>query len=305
MDRMDLSAPPPGYAKGLIPRDFNVQPYGGVRGVAAFSLPIIPQSEWVDRMKSLNGQNLSDLRNIRGPNGGPIPSRDQNGKGYCWAHSGVSAMLLKRAFMNEPYADLSAYAIACKIKNYRDEGGNGIDGVQYTAEHGVPTSEFWPQQSMKSSNDNPATWANAALHKDYTWQDIDPSQMRSMFITALLLQHPVVFDSDPWGHSIAAMEMTMIGGMSAFDSREMDVGERIQLARDFVESHKIAHETTGHGRYLTQDEAEVWAGDKCRIWNSWGDGWKKNGTGIMPDDTGMPAIPNNAVALIATSASAT
>lgn len=298
-----LGAPPPGFATGLIPRDFAAQPYG-LCGVAAFSLPTIPQTEWVDRMKSLNGQNLSDFRN-KGMNGSPIPSRDQNGKGYCWAHSGVSAMLLKRAFMNQPYADLSAYAVACIIKGYRDQGGNGIDGVQFSAQRGVPTAQFWPQKSMDRKNDNSDTWANAALHKDYTWQDVDPSQMRAMFITAMLLQHPTVFDSNPWGHSIAAMEMTMIGGMNAIDNREMDVGERRQLGASFVENHKIAFELTGRGRYLALDEAEVWAGDKCRIWNSWGDSWKANGTGVMPDDTGMPAIPDNAVVIVATSASMT
>lgn len=298
-----LGVPPPGYSTGLIPRDFALQPHG-LAGVEAFDLPIIPQSEWVERMKALNGQNISDIRN-KGNNGSPIPSRDQNGKGYCWAHSGVSAMLALRALMNEPYADLSAYAVACIIKGYRDQGGNGIDGIQFMGDKGVPTAEFWPQKSMNRSNDNPQTWANAALHKDYLWRDINPSQMRAQFITAMLLQKPTVFDSNPWGHSICAMEMTQIGGMSALGGSEMDVSERRQLGATFVENHKIAFEMTGLGRYLPLDEAEVWAGDKCRIWNSWGDGWKSNGTGVMPDDTGMPAIPDNAVALIATSASMT
>lgn len=301
---MNLGDPPSGYSKGLILRDMAVQPYGMCADVAAFSLPPMDPSEFVPRMKALNGQNLSDIRN-KGNNGNPIPSRDQNGKGYCWAHSGVSAMLLARAKMNQPYADLSPYAIACIIKGYRDQGGNGIDGVQFTAQRGVPTAQFWQQKSMSKSNDNPATWENAALHKDYTWQDLDPSQMRAQFITAMLLQFPTVFDSNPWGHSIAAMEMVMIGGMNAIDNREFDVVDRIALAATFVENHKIAFELTGRGRYLYQQEAEVWAGDKCRIWNSWADSWKANGTGVMPDDTGMPAIPDNAVALIATSASMT
>ena len=122
-------------------------------------------------------------------------------------HSGVSAHLLARAYMNEPYADLSAYAGACMIKNFRDEGGWGGEGVEFEATKGVPTSEFWPQQSMSRGNDNPKTWENAALHKYVRWMDLDPNNMLDQLVTAALLDCPVVSDFNWWSHSVCTADI--------------------------------------------------------------------------------------------------
>jgi hypothetical protein len=109
---------------GTIPRDFMRCPLGYIAHARAWDLELIPESEWQARLDE-QIKDKAQLSNVRdtGMNGQPIPSRDQNGKGFCWAHSGVSAHLIARAVMGEPYADLSAYALACIIKKYRDEGG--------------------------------------------------------------------------------------------------------------------------------------------------------------------------------------
>lgn len=192
---------------GLAPRDWNQNPYGSLYYAKPWNFPLIPRSEWQDRIndRTQRKAQLSDVRN-RGMYGQPIPSRDQNGKGYCWAHSGVSAHLVARALMNEPYADLSAYAVACIIKGYRDEGGWGGDGVEFEATRGVPTSKFWPQQSMDKSNDNASTWADAAKHKYVEWYDLDPNAMLDQLMTALLSNMPVVSDFNWWSHSVATID---------------------------------------------------------------------------------------------------
>src|SRR5262245_4800535 len=88
---------PRGQGFGLVPRDWKKTPlYAGASAVVDF--PLIPRSEWAERAADQikNKSRLSDIR-MRGNNGKPIPSRDQNGRGYCWAHSGTSALLLLRA----------------------------------------------------------------------------------------------------------------------------------------------------------------------------------------------------------------
>jgi hypothetical protein len=203
--------PPNGYAKGLVPRNFSTHPVGYLGAIARpFDIPLIPESEWQSRLDAqiaTKGQ-LSNIRN-QGNNGQPIPSRDQNGKGYCWAHSSVSAMLIARAVAGEPYADLSAYAVACIIKGYRDEGGWGAESLQWIAENGVPTSQFWPQQSMSRSNDNPAMRANAKLHEFRDWMDLEPRN-KAQFVTCLLLGMPVITDLNWWSHSICTLDLVSI-----------------------------------------------------------------------------------------------
>lgn len=190
-------------AKGLKLRDFAVKPYGCFAFAPAFDIPLIPESEWQSRLDALiqNKALLSDVR-MTGAFGGMIPSRDQNGRGYCWCHSGVSAHLLARARMGEPYADLSAYAIGCMVKNFQDEGGWGSEGIEFQASKGCPTSEFWAQQSVSRSNDNPKTWENAALHKYVRWMELDPAKMWEQLVTCLLLGLPCVGDYNWWSHSV-------------------------------------------------------------------------------------------------------
>lgn len=193
-------------AKGLNPTRYNYY----AKCVSAFTLDLIPESEW-DRLIAEQETNRSSLQHIRdtGDNGKQIPSYDQNGKGYCWMHSGTSAVTMVRAVNNQPYVPLSAYAGACIIKNYRDEGGNGIDGLQFIADRGIPSSQYWPMQSMSRANDNPATWTNAAKHKCTEWLECssDPKLRRLQVGTALLLNLPVIGDYNWWSHSVCPIRL--------------------------------------------------------------------------------------------------
>lgn len=233
-------------SQGLIPRDFGKYPVGYLMHAKPFDLPLIAENEWQDRLDDMKARKamLSDIRNVMGPNGGPIPSRDQNGKGYCWAHSSTSAALLLRAIMGGAYADLSAYAVACVIKGYRDEGGWGAESLEFIAKRGIPTSKLWPQQSMSRSNDNDATWANAAEHKFTEWNDLDPQNMKAQLVTCLLMGLPVVSDFNWWSHSVCTIDLVSLNPF------------------------------------------------QTRIWNSWGDSWSQNGTGLLQ---GTRAIPDAAL----------
>lgn len=212
-DHLDYVCPDTGpKSKGLVSRNFSTHPVGCYACAKPFDLPLIPESEWQSRLDALIAAKaqLSDVRMTAGPNGGMIPSRDQDSYGYCWAHSSTSAALYVRAVNNQPYADLSAFAVAAIIKNWRDEGGWGAESLEFIAQRGIPTSEFWPQQSMNRSNDNPNTWNNAALHKFTEWMDLDPNNVKAQLVTALLMGMPVVVDYDWWSHSVCAIDLVSL-----------------------------------------------------------------------------------------------
>lgn len=231
-------------AMGCIPRNYMKCPVGYLPCAKPFDLPLIPEGEWQTRLdeQKANKAQLSNIRN-RGMNGQPIPSRDQNGKGYCWFHSGTSSNLLVRAVNNQPYADLSAYMGACIIKGYRDEGGWGSEGIEFMAQYGVATSKTWPQQSMSRSNDTPEMRAEALHYKITEWMDMEPRN-KAQLITCLLLNIPVVVDFNWWSHSVCAMDLVSLNPF------------------------------------------------QIRIWNSWGDSWSENGTGILE---GSRAIPDGMI----------
>lgn len=239
--------------RGLIPRDYSAHPVGYLECAKPFDLPHVPQEKYEDALALMKASKglLSDVRN-RGivlPDGKgtkPIPSRDQNGKGYCWGHSGTSASILVRAFEHQPFADLSAYSVCATIKNYRDEGGFGAQGIKFIAERGIATSLTWPQKSMdRDLKNDPKVWEEAAKYKITEWMDFNPRDIKEQLITCLLMGIPVVVDYNWWSHSVCAIDIVSF--------------------KPF----------------------------KIRIWNSWGDGWSANGTGILEGDK---AIPDGAIA---------
>lgn len=269
---------------GLIPRDYNTHPRGFYTGIKAIDIPLINPSEYSNRItdKTKEGSWLSDER-LTGNNGQSIPSRDQDGVGYCWCHSGTSAMLVLRAKLNLPYVDLSAFSVGCKIKNYRDEGGWGAEGVDFMMKNGIATSEFWPQQSMKKSNDTPAMQANALLHRIVgEWADLAQAQYDrklswDQVITLLLSDVPVVSDFNWWSHSVLALDVVN-GATQRNKTRDPASGKKPSLKTyDYVWAmdHPI---TMGLG---------------IRIWNSWADSWSDRGMGVL---TGNKAIPDGSIA---------
>ncbi len=233
-------------SRGLVPRDYATTYYPKAM---ALDLPLIPRSEWSARIKEMEDtkSRLSDMRNV-GNAGQQIPSRDQNGRGYCWMHSGCSALVLLRARDNQPYADLSAYMGACIIKSYRDEGGWGAQGLDWIVANGLPTSEFWPQRSVSRSNDTPAMRENAKKYRiSEAWNDLSSPQYNrnltfEQVMTCLLCRIPVIVDYNWWSHSVCAADPVE------------------------VESGSFG----------------------IRIWNSWGDSWSDAGMGILQGSKAIP-----------------
>lgn len=274
---------------GTIPRDFSTHPEGCYKWAAPPTFPLYPQSDW-DKIIADKQAAKAELRDIilkGGPNGGPIPPRDQGRRGYCWQHSGVSAMMVWRAIMNLPYADLSAYGPSCRDKNFRDEGGWGAQGVDNLMKWGCPTSATWPQKAVDRSLDNPTTWAEAANYKvTAQWADMSKAQYDrnlafQQYCTLNLSGGPTVDDYNWQAHSVNGLDV--VSGRSMRNcTRSTDSGKLLQLA-DFDLVWGMNNPVTGgYGR---------------RIFNSWG-GWGDNGMGVY---TGNQAIPDGGVGIISVS----
>jgi hypothetical protein len=254
-----------GGMKGLIPRNYSANPVGSYEGSVTFDalndeMPLIPWEDMPDMIadKVANKSQLSDIRDTA--YGSPYQSLDQNGQGYCWMYSGTAAVILLRARANMPYVRLSAHAGACVIKNYRDQGGWGAQGLDRLRSHGQPSVQYWPEKSMNRANDKPETWENAALHKvTEGFIDLDAAQYDrklsfQQVLTCLLRNIPVIADFSHWGHSVCLMD-----------------------AVDFAPNKSNRDES----RYAV------------RLINSWTDNWGTRGTGVL---TGRKAIPDGATA---------
>jgi len=199
------------HGTGLIARDYSAFPLGYYAQAVPFTLPLIPEHEWEERLKDQIAAKaqLSNIRDM-GNFGQRIPSTDQGKQGYCWAFSTVNCCLLLRAANNQPYIGLSAYAVACLIKNYKDEGGWCQLSLAFLAERGVPSYDYWPPQSKDPKNDNPETWINAKKHTVSEWYDLDPRNMRAQMVTCLLMGIPVAGDFQWAQHSVCVCDLVSI-----------------------------------------------------------------------------------------------
>lgn len=207
---------PKDQCKGYTPRDYDLHPEG------MFAQPdqmqVIPQSEWDARYDEQEAQKSSLEHLFLGPDGNTpaFENLDQDGVGYCWAHSTAHSVMLDRLRRGMPTVRLSAFAVACKIKNFQDEGGWCGLSAKFVRDTGIPSTDFWPEKAMGRAFDNPKTWDNAATHKieadwvDLTKQVYDQNESDLQSATALFNNLPSPHDFNWWSHSVCAVRQVRI-----------------------------------------------------------------------------------------------
>jgi C1A family cysteine protease len=179
-------------------------------------IPLVPESEWVPRIRDRK-KYKTGLRDLYDA-GRAGKIKDQNGQGYCWAYSLVRTCEYVRAAMGLEYTALSAHSVACKVKNFRDEGGWCGLSAQFVRANGVAPESLWPAKSMSRGHDTPAAWeegrkyritedfvdlTRAAWDQDLTWQQV---------VSCLLQNIPVVGDYNWWGHSVCLVDVDVVDG---------------------------------------------------------------------------------------------
>jgi hypothetical protein len=242
---------------GLVPRDYSIYPKEMFAPPS--DIKIIPKAEWSDRIKAqlAAGTRVSDIRNT-GNNGQQIPALDQNGQGFCWFYSNTGVVTLVRAINNQPYVRFSAHAGACKVKNFRDEGGWCGLSAKFWKEQGCPTVALWPEKSMSRSNDKPEVWANAALHKvtedwiDLTADVYDQNLTFEQVVTLLLSGVPIATDYNDWSHSVCTMDVVEVEAgsfgtllLNSWTDGWGDKGTGIRRGRQAIPDGAVALRVTG------------------------------------------------------------
>lgn len=206
---------PPGMGRGYDPA--QVVPF---MFAPPAEIPLVPESEWIprirDRKKYKTG--LRDVRATKGPGGGRMPSKDQNGQGFCWAYSVTRTVEYARAIMGEDYSPLSAHSVACKVKGFRDEGGWAGLSAQFVRANGVVPESLWPAKSMSRSYDTAANWEEAAKFRitedfvDVTRAVYDQNLSWPMQVSLLLQNTPYAGDRNWWGHSTCDFDVDELDG---------------------------------------------------------------------------------------------
>lgn len=157
-------------ATGYIPRDYKSFPLGSdTVHTKQWDGPLLSLQEAAELAKDNVAKKLDPLslclkRNI-------LPTY-QNGYGYCWAAAATQCLMIVLGKEGQPTVRLSHTAMAAKIKNYRDRGGNAFEAFPFMAEHGLPTIDLWPENEVDKSLDTPEMRAQAKLRCAIEWFEL-------------------------------------------------------------------------------------------------------------------------------------
>ena len=208
---------PVGQGRGLIlPMSHN--PEGGNYGDLADGFPpdlLISESDiegWIKEKEERQNRISDELirRNV--------PCKDQNGTNYCWINAPVFCTEVVRMFQNEAHVELSPASVGCKIKNFKNQGGWGEEGLRYIVEHGVVPVNLWPANAISRQYDKPEYWTAAEAYKVTEWTELRPRNMQQ--IASLVLRNiPVAVGYNWWSHEVTVVDAVWLDGTLAIRIR--------------------------------------------------------------------------------------
>lgn len=218
-DLTDVEKLKDAHCSGYVPRDYELDPIG-LDGVAApFSLTLIPQAEWPDRIADMTRTKtrLGDLLKSEG-----IKPYNQGYTNYCWAHAPVFCVEASRVVQGQKHVRLSPASVAAPATNYRNWRGSpaGIGGwngqaLKRIVSHGVNSEPYWTPNSADPANDTEEAKEERKLYSVTEWFD---GQARNFdqLMTCLLLRIPCATAHMWMQHAVTAIDPVYIKGQFGF-----------------------------------------------------------------------------------------
>lgn len=176
---------------------------------------LIAESEFQARIKEAEEKKsrLSDLCTLE-----DLPCKDQDNTNYCWINAPVYTVECVRLQQGQKKVILSPASAGGPIKNFRNVGGWGDEGLRYLAEHGCCPVSKWPANAISSTY---YTEENKKLAKKYRvteWYELKPRNHHQM-ISLLLRGIAVAVGYNWWGHEVTAVEAVWLDGQAVIRIR--------------------------------------------------------------------------------------
>ncbi len=190
--------------------------FGAIPSAPPFpSSMIIPKNDrqgWIEDAEK-NKSRTSDVIIASG-----LPCKDQGQTNYCWINAPTHCVEITRVLQNQPMVILSPASAGGPIKQFRNVGGWGEEGLEWIVQHGLVPVDHWPANSIDSRL---YTEANKQLALDYRvteWWELQPRNMDEL-ISCLLHRIPVAVGYNWWGHEVTAIDCVWLDGEIAIRIR--------------------------------------------------------------------------------------
>jgi hypothetical protein len=209
LDQNDQTGP---KKTGLLPRSQHSKyaKIGSVPGTRLFSsvLNIIPRPEWPARIKAMDDSASWPTDYC------DFICRDQKQTLFCWANGPATCVDVVRRQIGLVHVETSGASVACKINGFSNQGGMGVDALQYFASTGGVASSLWPNAAISRQYDTSTTMADRSNRKALEWLELDTNGSRTatfdQLATSIFLGHPVAVGYNWWGHEVTAVRIVQI-----------------------------------------------------------------------------------------------
>lgn len=186
---------------------------------------LIPRSEWQARIQEMEERKtrVSDLCEQAG-----LICKDQGRTNYCWINAPVYCMEVLRVLQNERLVYLSPASAGARIKNFRNVGGWGKEGLEWLSENGVCPVDEWPANAIDRRYDTAEHRELAKQYRVTEWWELRPRNDDEMF-SCLLHRIPIASGRSYWSHETTDVDPVWIDGAPAVRDRNswgMSYGSR-------------------------------------------------------------------------------
>lgn len=207
--------PPEGQGRGLR-LEMRSTPFGEMPSAPPFpSELLIPRSEWQSRIQEMEERKTrtSDMIIRDG-----LPCKNQQQTSYCWINAPTHCVEILRAIQNEEMVILSPASCGAKIKNFKNQGGWGEEGLEYIVQHGVVPVSMWPANAIERQYDRPEAWEEAKKYRVTEWMELRPRNLDEQ-VSVLLRRIPAAVGQNHWGHEVTHCDAVWLDGEAAIRGR--------------------------------------------------------------------------------------
>lgn len=197
--------------RGRRPRDYENHPLGFMSCAPAYALPLIPRSEWDERIRDLEKAQarIPDICDAMG-----LKVKSQGDTNFCWINAPTHCLEIMRVIQGQDYVSLSPASVGAKIKNFKNVGGWGTEGLQYLVDHGAVPSSVWPDNAIDRDYDTEEADQQRKLYQVDEWDDLPLSF--DAVADRVLSGFPVAIGLNWWGHEVTAVALVKLDGAGRY-----------------------------------------------------------------------------------------
>lgn len=189
---------PPQMGRGYVPRDYASKPLGTLK--LAKQAPIIKELTEAEILEAIDYKTAHKdwITNKCDRVGSKV--KNQSKSNYCWGHAPTRGMECMYVFGGGSELTLAAFDPCAAIKNGRNDGGSGIDFVEWVVQHGICVESLHAPMNF-SPRRTPEQEANAQLHKIVAYDDLDPGARR-LLASYVIQDIPITVGVPVWWHEV-------------------------------------------------------------------------------------------------------